>query len=151
MSFLFNQKQVESNKRLSGLDHLRALAIILVFIWHYRQWDKPDWTNSLGSFGWTGVDLFFVLSGYLIGGQLLKKSTKGEKISLRKFYFSRFLRILPAYFVVLTLYFLIPGFKAREGLPPLWKFLTFTQNFGLDQHKYRAFSHAWSLCIEEQF
>ena len=79
MSFLFSKKQVESNKRLSGLDHLRALAIILVFIWHYRQWDKPDWTNSLGSFGWTGVDLFFVLSGYLIGGQLLKKVPKERK------------------------------------------------------------------------
>lgn len=50
---------------------------------------------------------------------------------------------------VLGLYFLIPSFKEHQFLPPLWKFLTFTQNLGLEVGT--AFSHAWSLCIEEQF
>ena len=61
------------------------------------------------------------------------------------------MRILPAYLVVLTLYFLIPAFRERSELPPLWRFLTFTQNYGLDLIREGAFSHAWSLCIEEQF
>lgn len=55
------------HNKLWGLDHLRALAIILVFFFHYgRLFPHPEWTTTLGKFGWTGVDLFFVLSGYLI-------------------------------------------------------------------------------------
>lgn len=138
-------------KRFAGLDHLRALAIILVFIYHYRIFGNPPLVQSLGGFGWTGVDLFFVLSGYLIGGQLLSSIARGKDISYGEFYFKRFLRIIPAYLVVVLLYFTIPAFKERSELPPLWKFLTFTQNFGLDLSREAAFSHAWSLCIEEQF
>jgi len=138
-------------KKLAGLDHLRALAIALVFLCHYRMFGHPDWVNDAGSFGWTGVDLFFVLSGYLISSQLFKSLQQGKGISLKEFYIKRFFRILPAYLAVLTLYFTLPAFKEFEGLPPLWKFLTFTQNFGLYLGATRAFSHAWSLCIEEQF
>jgi peptidoglycan/LPS O-acetylase OafA/YrhL len=142
---------IPSGKRLAGLDHLRALAIILVFLYHYRIFGDAPLVTTLGSFGWTGVDLFFVLSGYLIGGQLLGRLAAGKPISYGEFYFKRFLRIIPAYLVVLILYFTIPAFTERSQLPPLWKFLTFTQNFGLDLSSRAAFSHAWSLCIEEQF
>jgi peptidoglycan/LPS O-acetylase OafA/YrhL len=59
-------------RRLNGLDHLRALAISYVFIYHYAVLFKhPAWLGPLADFGWSGVDLFFVLSGFLIGGQLL--------------------------------------------------------------------------------
>lgn len=138
-------------KRSAGLDHLRALAIILVFLYHYRLFGNPPAIDALGSFGWTGVDLFFVLSGYLIGGQLLGGIARGNPVSYSEFYFKRFLRIIPAYLAVLVLYFTIPAFSERSHLPPLWKFLTFTQNLGLDLSATGAFSHAWSLCIEEQF
>ena len=137
--------------RLAGLDHLRALAIVLVFLYHYRIFGDPPLISTLGSFGWTGVDLFFVLSGYLIGGQLLGRLAANKPVSYTEFYFKRSLRILPAYFVVLVLYFTVPAFIERSSLPPLWRFLTFTQNFGLDLSDKAAFSHAWSLCIEEQF
>src|SRR6201991_3431834 len=113
--------------------------------------DPPHLQEYGGSFGWTGVDLFFVLSGFLIGGQLFSKLARELPISYGEFYFKRFLRIVPAYLFVLTLYLAIPGFKERSQLPPLWRMLTFTQNFGLDLSKEGAFSHAWSLCIEEQF
>lgn len=106
---------------------------------------------GIGSFGWTGVDLFFVLSGYLIGGQLFSRMARNTPLSYTEFYFKRFFRIIPAYLAIVILYFTIPGFKERSELPPLWRFLTFTQNFGLDLHDRGAFSHAWSLCIEEQF
>lgn len=140
-----------ASKRFAGLDHLRALAIIIVFVYHYRLFGHPPLVDEWGSFGWTGVDLFFVLSGYLIGGQLLNNIAREKPISYGEFYFKRLLRIIPAYLAVLILYFSIPGFKERSELPPLWKFLTFTQNFGLDPSAQGAFSHAWSLCIEEQF
>lgn len=139
-------------RRFAGLDHLRALAIIIVFVYHYNMFGHPAGLyDYLGSWGWTGVDLFFVLSGFLIGGQLFAKIAKDARVSYGEFYFKRSLRILPAYFAVLALYIAIPGFKERSQLPPLWRMFTFTQNFGLDLSKEGAFSHAWSLCIEEQF
>ena len=113
--------------------------------------NPPGLHETLGSWGWTGVDLFFVLSGFLIGGQLFKTIARNQPISYGEFYFKRSLRILPAYFAVLLLYFTIPAFTERSSLPPFWRFLTFTQNFGLDLKLHGAFSHAWSLCIEEQF
>ncbi len=140
-----------SGNQLNGLDHLRALAIILVFLFHYGIFDHPQWIQTIGSFGWTGVDLFFVLSGYLIAGQLFKNQSAGKPFSVIRFYIKRFFRIIPAYLVVLSLYFLLPAFREKEALPPLWKFLTFTQNIGLDAQNEGTFSHAWSLCIEEQF
>jgi peptidoglycan/LPS O-acetylase OafA/YrhL len=144
--------RVPSANRLAGLDHLRALAIILVFIYHSGFiGGRPDSLDGIGAFGWNGVDLFFVLSGYLIGGQLLARIARHQSISYGEFYLKRSMRILPAYLVVLTLYFLIPAFRERSELPPLWRFLTFTQNYGLDLVREGAFSHAWSLCIEEQF
>lgn len=139
------------NHRLFGLDHLRTLAITLVFIYHYQVFPHPGWVRQAGGFGWTGVDLFFVLSGYLIAGQLFHRIAQGKGIAAREFYFKRFFRIIPAYLVVVALYFCIPAFREREALSPLWKFLTFTQNIGLDIKHRGTFSHAWSLCIEEQF
>ena len=138
--------------KLHGLDHLRAFAIIFVFFYHYgRLFPHPGWTNTISEFGWSGVDLFFVLSGYLIASQLFQKISRQQKISLKEFFTKRFFRIIPIYFVVVALYFLFPVTHERESLAPLWKYLTFTQNINLDISKQGTFSHAWSLCIEEQF
>ena len=88
-----------ADKKLYGLDHLRAFAIILVFLYHYgRLFPHPQWTNAISTFGWAGVDLFFVLSGYLIASQLFKKIAHQQKISLKQFFIKRTFRILPAYF-----------------------------------------------------
>lgn len=147
----WNQLTDGDRKHLAGLDHLRALAIILVFLCHYRAYDRPDWVNEIGLFGWTGVDLFFVLSGYLIGNQLMQQLRVRQTIGFSDFYVNRALRIFPAYFVVVFLYFVFPIIRERGGIAPLWQFLTFTQNFDLDFGYEATFSHAWSLCIEEQF
>jgi peptidoglycan/LPS O-acetylase OafA/YrhL len=136
--------------RLHGLDHLRALAIVLVMTHHYRL-GMPTWLEPVRNIGWTGVDLFFVLSGYLMGYQLLKEIKETNNISFKRFYLKRFFRIIPAYIVVLILYYSLKNYKEGTGMPPLLKFLTFTQNFGLDVLHGKSFSHAWSLCIEEQF
>lgn len=141
----------ERSERLYGLDHLRTLAIVLVLLFHYRAFKHPEWIDTIGRLGWTGVDLFFVLSGFLISGQLFQEMKHTRSISLKTFYIKRFFRIIPAYFFTLFLYFTLPFFREREALPSLWKFVTFTQNYGLDVINKGTFSHAWSLCIEEQF
>jgi peptidoglycan/LPS O-acetylase OafA/YrhL len=139
-----------SAHRAPGLDTLRALAILLVFIYHYRVFVSADVGFGLFSIvGWVGVDLFFVLSGYLIAAQLLAGTTGGRVVSLPAFYARRALRTLPLFWLVLAAYFLFPATMGGREPPPLWRFLTFTQNFGLQPGT--AFSHAWSLCIEEQF
>jgi peptidoglycan/LPS O-acetylase OafA/YrhL len=100
--------------------------------------------------GWIGVDLFFVLSGYLIGGQLLAPLVRGQRMSLRRFFARRVFRIMPAYFVVLAIYFLLPSWREYSDMAqPLWKFLLSVQNIAL--HGGTAFSHAWSLAVEDQF
>jgi peptidoglycan/LPS O-acetylase OafA/YrhL len=139
-----------TTRRFDGLDTLRAIAIVLVFMYHYQVFVSREATFGLGStLGWTGVDLFFVLSGYLIGNQIFSGLAKGETLSLKAFYIRRFLRTLPNFYVVLALFFLFPAVMGGRTPPPLWRFLTFTQNIGLEPGT--AFSHAWSLCIEEQF
>ena len=146
-------KYLEVQNRLYGLDHLRTLAITFVFLYHYRIpiFGHPDWLTDAAKFGWTGVDLFFVLSGFLISSQLFAQIQGGKNISLKEFLLKRFFRIIPAFWVVLIVYFCFPPFHEREGLAPIWKYLTFTQNFGLDITNNGTFSHAWSLCVEEHF
>jgi peptidoglycan/LPS O-acetylase OafA/YrhL len=138
--------------KLYGLDHLRALAILLVWVFHYQggTFKHPEWSTAFSA-GWTGVDLFYVLSGFLISSQLFAQIKKGGSISLREFYIKRFFRIIPIYVLVVAIYFLFPFFREKEALPPLWKFLTFTQNLGLNRVTQGTFSHAWSLCVEEHF
>lgn len=138
-------------KKLYGLDHLRAFAICYVLIFHYRLFGHPDWVPGLGAFGWTGVDLFFVLSGYLISSHLFAELSKTGTISLKTYFIKRSFRILPAYLFIVAVYFLVPAYHEREALSPLWRFLTFTKNFGMDVRKEATFSHSWSLCVEEQF
>ncbi len=138
------------SSRNEGLDTLRALAIVFVVLHHYVLFvsDAPTF-GWVGNVGWVGVDLFFALSGYLIGNQIFVAMKSGQGLSLPRFYARRFLRTLPAFYAVLALYFLWPWFLNGLELPPLWRFLTFTQNINLNPGT--AFSHAWSLCIEEQF
>ena len=142
---------IPEKHKLLGLDHLRALAITAVFLFHYQLFGHPAWVEKAGEFGWTGVDLFFVLSGFLISSQLFGAIAKGKTIAMREFFAKRFFRIIPPYLIVLILYISIPFLREREHLAPLWRYLTFTLNFGLDLHHTGTFTHAWSLCVEEQF
>jgi peptidoglycan/LPS O-acetylase OafA/YrhL len=137
-----------NRKRQPGLDLLRALAIIVVVIYHAGIMGFPL-PGRVHRFGWVGVDLFFVLSGYLIGGQMLAPLARDQPINLRRFFARRALRILPAYLVVLSIYFSLPSWREYPEMSPLWKFLISVQNIGL--HGGTAFSHAWSLAVEDQF
>lgn len=156
-----------SSGRLPELDGIRGVAILAVVIWHYLV--DGGFVASLGTFSrflfptrlaWSGVDLFFVLSGFLIGGILL--DAKQSAAYYKPFFFRRFYRILPLYFVWLAVFLagvalippshvLGPYFTSKI---PLWAyavfcqnfFIAFTQNFGAGW-----LGITWSLAIEEQF
>ena len=149
--------------RLPGLDLLRAIAVVWVMLFHSFLLGGlgPDW-SWLSRYGWMGVDLFFVLSGFFIGGQVLAPLAKGGggsgaggvgggRLNLADFYWRRAWRILPAYTAVLLVYLWWPGFREAPGMEPWWQFATFTLNLSIDYGQRAAFSHAWSLCVEEHF
>ena len=139
----------QNRARQPGLDLLRALAILVVVVYHAALFGFKL-PGRIDRFGWIGVDLFFVLSGYLIGGQLLAPLARDQPIKLGRFFTRRAFRIMPAYFVVLAIYFLLPSWREYpEMSQPLWKFLFSVQNIAL--HGGTAFSHAWSLAVEDQF
>jgi peptidoglycan/LPS O-acetylase OafA/YrhL len=146
----------QDRERHPGLDLLRALAIGVVVIYHAGIMGFPM-PGRVHRFGWIGVDLFFVLSGYLIGGQLLAPGSsrthselaRNQGMNLGRFFARRALRIMPAYFVVLAIYIFLPSWREYPEMYPWWKFLLSVQNIGL--HGGTAFSHAWSLAVEDQF
>lgn len=144
--------KVQDNKRIFGLDLMRAIAIIIVVMGHGRMLDSVD-TN----FPWIrlpdGVELFFVLSGFLIGSILIKEfHEKSFGIrTLWKFWIRRWFRTLPNYYLVLLLNVLVVYFGlTNEDMTSFnWKFLFFLQNFS--QPFTGFFWESWSLSIEEWF
>jgi peptidoglycan/LPS O-acetylase OafA/YrhL len=141
---------IGGTSRNHGLDLLRALAVTFVVLHHYTLFvSDSDTFGWVGTIGWAGVDLFFALSGYLIGNQIFAALRSPAGLSLPRFYGRRLLRTLPNFYAVLALYVLWPAWRGDPPLLPLWKYLSFTQNIALEPGT--AFSHAWSLCIEEQF
>jgi peptidoglycan/LPS O-acetylase OafA/YrhL len=137
-----------------GLDTLRAIAILSVIFFHwwgYHGDTLPGALLPVARIGWMGVDLFFVLSGYLIGSQLLRPYTRGESLALLDFYRKRAFRVLPVFFVVLALYLAIPLWRESASIAPAWQYLTFTFNLLADLPAHQSFSHVWSLCVEEHF
>ncbi|MHB0869571.1 MAG: acyltransferase family protein [Chloroflexota bacterium] len=134
-------------KYIPELDGLRALAILSVLLFHLNF--RSNWF----SLGWTGVMLFFVLSGFLITGILLE--AKKRPHYFRNFYARRALRVLPIYYLT----FLAVAAAARtgqEGVGDLGYYVTYTQNYLLGATNFSPsfpimFNHTWSLAIEEQF
>jgi peptidoglycan/LPS O-acetylase OafA/YrhL len=133
-----------------SLDGLRCLCILAV-IWHHSPLMDPESPVQLLTRGFVGVDMFFVLSGFLITTLLLREERDSGTISLSAFYWRRALRILPAYLLLLTamsLYWI--GVKGQHELLPLVPYyLLFLANFLPEQ--IPLMSVTWSLSVEEQF
>lgn len=147
-----NPAGAASAGRMPGLDLLRAIAVVWTMLFHSFVVGGlgPDW-SWLSRYGWMGVDLFFALSGFLIGAQLLQPLAEGRRLSFRDFYLKRAFRILPAFWAVLLVYLSWPGLREAPGMEPWWKFAGFFVNLSIDYGNNSAFSHAWSLCVEEHF
>jgi peptidoglycan/LPS O-acetylase OafA/YrhL len=139
---------------VAELDGLRGIAILLVMV--HRFWPRSDagFAADLAGSGWIGVDLFFVISGFLITGILLE--TRGEPTYFRNFYVRRVLRIFPLYYLfvgtILAVFSWNPAFREHAG-SPLW-YLFYLGNIpeGLLGHDVPYWlGPVWSLAIEEQF
>ncbi len=136
---------------IATLDGFRGLAILLVMGYHYSHFLH---------FGWMGVDLFFVLSGFLITGKLVE--SRGANHYFRNFYLKRILRIIPLYFTVLLLFFvalpLIWPLQVSASMQQLQQqqlyYWLFTANVYDAVHGFPlniSLIHFWSLCCEMQF
>jgi peptidoglycan/LPS O-acetylase OafA/YrhL len=155
-------------KRIPQLDGIRGLAILLVLLWHYGacEFVAPSWhplwiLSTAFRLTWSGVDLFFVLSGFLIAGILLDHRHSGNYF--RIFYLRRFCRIVPLYAVVVIAFLLVrrtsigasPAFAWLFANPmPTWSYATFTQNFVMAARGTLGANFldpTWSLAVEEQF
>ncbi|WP_411767970.1 acyltransferase family protein [Winogradskyella sp. A3E31] len=138
--------------RIFGLDVLRALAITLVVVSHCTYLIPQSDSQlilAIRTFGAIGVDLFFVLSGYLIGGILLKHLERNQTSfkDLFRFWKRRWLRTLPNYMVVLILNCVLLYILEDQIIPGVWEFFLFIQNFSSSHPDF--FTEAWSLSIEE--
>jgi peptidoglycan/LPS O-acetylase OafA/YrhL len=151
--------------RISNLDGLRGLAVLLVVGYHYRGFHGPGtvgvdaWLWGLLDGGWMGVDLFFVLSGFLITGILA--DSRGTARYFRNFYLRRLLRITPLYFVVLAFLMLLPHVAdalhlSLSAVRPVewwmyWTYLANVEQFLNGTAIGAPLGVMWSLAIEEQF
>lgn len=160
----------KNRARIPALDGVRGLAVLAVMLYHFsiigRGSTSTTWldnvVNGLLDSGWAGVDLFFVLSGFLITGILL--DAKSHIGYFKHFYARRALRIWPAYFILVFLLITVLAFLESSLAEPArvlgerigW-YLTFTNNIlvtivdpGLTRDQDAA-GHLWSIAIEEQF
>jgi peptidoglycan/LPS O-acetylase OafA/YrhL len=157
-----------SSARMPELDGIRGVAIGMVVFYHYIALNViPRRGSSLwymllpAHLGWAGVDLFFVLSGFLIGGILLE--ARGSPNYFQVFYTRRFFRIVPIYSVFLLCFFLLAHVSASSGAKlhsmtagafPWYSYAFFLQNFWMAFGNVGgpfATNITWSLAVEEQF
>ena len=144
-----------------GLDGLRALAVIGVFLYHARPY--ADGTGYLPG-GFLGVDLFFVLSGYLITSLLLVEWEARNQIDLRRFWLRRARRLLPALVVVVLASLILAAIFARGDLARTrgdavssllyytnWHLILANHSYFVRMGNPSLLQHLWSLAVEEQF
>ena len=139
---------------IAELQGLRGIAILLVFVYHCHPQLTGTWVYGASLWGWTGVNLFFVLSGFLITSILLEARAKPRYF--RNFYGRRALRIWPVYILVLVVcylnapWFIGPGVWDAIRTAPWWAYILFLQNlFHLALPP--SVGPTWSLAIEEQY
>lgn len=139
---------IQNSKRIPALDVFRGIAILIVMLAHMRV------SNINGNWG---VEIFFVLSGFLVGGILIEQFDSGNRIVFWKFFSKRAFKILPSYYFFLlagsvVAYFFYNDIDPTQYVPlnDLSRYLFFYQNYtGYPLHY--SFDHVWSLCVEEHF
>lgn len=137
---------------LPALDGVRGLAILAVMVFHFRAPDLPRWAAAAPGLGWAGVDLFFVLSGFLITGILL--DTRDSSRCLPVFWMRRVLRIFPLYFAALAVFLAVSPAAWLPAEPDrryYWLYLNNWLNLLENRDVNHLLGHFWSLAVEEQF
>jgi peptidoglycan/LPS O-acetylase OafA/YrhL len=139
-------------KHMPELDVLRGVAILAVVLYHGLYWSGAVAIGPISKLviqasvsGWLGVNLFFVLSGFLITGILL--DTKGQQSYYRRFYLRRVVRILPAYFATIAILVLLHRFTFGSTVVAL----LFLANYDAIYPLANGYWPFWSLSVEEQF
>jgi len=131
-----------AGKRIVDLDFLRGLAILGVLLRH------SSWTNNFARAGWAGVDLFFVLSGFLVSGLLFNEYKKTGHVRIGRFLIRRGFKIYPTFYIFLIVAFLVyPLFLGMHF--PVSNMLS--EIFFVQSYFQGCFMHTWSLAIEEHF
>jgi peptidoglycan/LPS O-acetylase OafA/YrhL len=134
--------------RDQNLDLLRATAILLVVTYHMVQMSPVQMPRAMAwiTFGQYGVDLFFALSGWLIGSLYWDERARFGSLALGRFWLRRWLRTIPPYLLALPLAWIAVAAYRGEGFD--WGYLLFLQNY---YQRMPFFLVSWSLCVEEHF
>lgn len=152
------------DSRIRGFDGLRAVAIVLVILWHTKVvfgFRSLGWLDPFVDVGWAGVDLFFGLSGFLITSLILREERENGRFSIRNFYARRVLRIFPPYYTVLLLTGLVLSrfalfrsahwpWDTPQPLTVASLVFLFSNYLDLGTIGF-AYIVNWSLCVEEHF
>lgn len=154
-----NKVNISGNSYLPELDGLRFLAFMLVFIHHHPFFSTIPYLSFLSNYGWIGVDLFFVLSAFLLTKLLLEEYQLVQSINIKNFYLRRIFRIWPVYFlfiaVVISPYLFLEGFEFTiEISNRLSSLLLFYDNIVTANSSYNPIigtAHLWTIAYEEQF
>jgi peptidoglycan/LPS O-acetylase OafA/YrhL len=139
-------------KRIPSLDGLRAVSILVVTASHLKVIAPTNRVlKAINHWGGHGVDVFFVISGFLITSLLLRESSKTGTISLKSFYVRRARRIVPAFvfFIAVVLALRVLG-VISFGNSTLLNVVTYTYNL-VPSPSLHVFGPVWSLCVEEHF
>ena len=140
-----SERRAATSSRNINLDALRGIAILLVLGRHLQYF--PLWTKA----GWAGVDLFFVLSGFLISGLLFQEWKVRGAIDFKPFYIRRAFKIYPAFYLLLLITVLVD--LARPGIPShpvTWKAML-AEAFFVQNYFPGIWGQTWSLAVEEHF
>lgn len=129
-------RTINSATRNHSVDIFRAVAIILVVLYHYKR---------IVPFGFLGVDLFFVISGLLIGGILTNEFRRDGKIKFRSFFLRRGAKIYPSYFFYIAVITWVNSYSKPFHFSDLYKYIFFYENYTGTN------TIVWSLCVEEHF
>jgi peptidoglycan/LPS O-acetylase OafA/YrhL len=162
------------DEHAQAVDGLRAIAVLVVLLSHLyfiSQFYIPDAARQFARLplwaawpvqGYLGVDIFFVISGFLIGGMLFREFAARSSIDLGRFYMRRFLRLTPLYWLALALSALAASMEGDallrvgdvqipQNVDAVWQNLLYINNFFDPDRQFAAMTHSWSLAVEEQF
>ena len=136
--------------RVESLDVLRGVAVLLVLFRHLPGNDASAPVGFIQSIGWTGVDLFFVLSGFLISGLLFSEFDKTGTIDVKRFWLRRGLKIWPSYFLVYGVAMLLTVIVTGNSQLLITQApnYVFVQNY---LERAVRWNHSWSIAVEEHF